>query len=434
MASAGISLSFGKLKKPGSDVKSKPRAKTALFEADADEAAKPNDVVALTELDDSSLTTARTDSTASRKKGAAAETPGLPTILSRVQRQRQQEAQELDESVFDYDGVYDSMKMGEKAAAEAKKAENALRKPKYIGGLLESAQQRKLDRVRAEDKMIQREREQEGEEFGDKEAFVTPAYQAQQAELRQAEEEERKKNEAGPKKGGLSSFYASYLAQSDQSNQAALQATATAKEGGRDFTIGPAPMPDMARAEPKSDAQLAQEAQQKLGTRVMLNESGEIVDKRELLKGGLNAEEDEDAVQMAYPSSLPAALSGTRKGGFAIPIAARMAEKALEEAARARAALLDQEAPAADVWQPAGATMTPEQRRREQRLRQSKEIEKQMLAFNEQKRKREEEERSHKIAKLARRNDETKVEELRRKALERRQAKAAADAAAAPTT
>jgi len=39
--------------------------------------------------------------------------------------------------------------------------------------------------------MIQREREMEGDEFKDKEAFVTQAYKDQMAELRKAEEEEK---------------------------------------------------------------------------------------------------------------------------------------------------------------------------------------------------------------------------------------------------
>lgn len=44
--------------------------------------------------------------------------------------------------------------------------------------------------------MVQREREMEGEEFADKDAFVTPAYLAQQEELRKVEEEESRKEGA----------------------------------------------------------------------------------------------------------------------------------------------------------------------------------------------------------------------------------------------
>lgn len=66
-------------------------------------------------------------------------------------------------------------------------------KPKYISGLLSSAATRRLDHLRAEEKMIQRERQAEGDEFRDKDAFVTQAYKDQMAEVRRAEEEERRR-------------------------------------------------------------------------------------------------------------------------------------------------------------------------------------------------------------------------------------------------
>lgn len=58
---------------------------------------------------------------------------------------------------------------------------------------MNSAATRKLDYVRAEEKLIQREREAEGDEFSDKEKFVTQAYKDQMAEVRRAEEEEKKR-------------------------------------------------------------------------------------------------------------------------------------------------------------------------------------------------------------------------------------------------
>lgn len=64
---------------------------------------------------------------------------------------------------------------------------------------METAELRKQDRLRAEDKMIQREREREGDEFADKEAFVTEAYKKQQEELRIAEDEEKKREGACPR-------------------------------------------------------------------------------------------------------------------------------------------------------------------------------------------------------------------------------------------
>jgi hypothetical protein len=95
--------------------------------------------------------------------------------------------------VFDYDGVYDGMKAAERALDEARKEASADKKPKYIENFLAAAQTRKLDRLRAEEKMLQHEREKEGDEFADKESFVTEAYKKQMEEVRKAEEEEKKR-------------------------------------------------------------------------------------------------------------------------------------------------------------------------------------------------------------------------------------------------
>jgi hypothetical protein len=59
---------------------------------------------------------------------------------------------------------------------------------------LASASTRKLDYLRAEEKLMQREREAEGDEFADKESFVTQAYKDQMAAVRAAEEEEKKRD------------------------------------------------------------------------------------------------------------------------------------------------------------------------------------------------------------------------------------------------
>src|SRR6266498_5441248 len=59
--------------------------------------------------------------------------------------------------------------------------------PKYIQGLITSAATRKLDHLRAEEKMMQREREAEGDLYNDKESFVTQAYKDQMEQVRKAE-------------------------------------------------------------------------------------------------------------------------------------------------------------------------------------------------------------------------------------------------------
>ena len=61
-----------------------------------------------------------------------------------------------------------------------------------------------MDHLRAEEKMIQREREMEGDEFADKEQFVTQAYKDQMAEVRRAEEAEKRRE-------GMCSYKIVYL-------------------------------------------------------------------------------------------------------------------------------------------------------------------------------------------------------------------------------
>ena len=48
--------------------------------------------------------------------------------------------------------------------------------PKYIGNLLKHAEVRKKEEERRVERQVQKERESEGKEFADKEAFVTSAY------------------------------------------------------------------------------------------------------------------------------------------------------------------------------------------------------------------------------------------------------------------
>lgn len=65
--------------------------------------------------------------------------------------------------------------------------------PKYIGNLLKAAEKRKLDNERRVERQVQKEREKEGDEFADKEQFVTAAYKQKLLERQQQEEEEKRK-------------------------------------------------------------------------------------------------------------------------------------------------------------------------------------------------------------------------------------------------
>ena len=127
---------------------------------------------------------------------------------TKVMKKRINAEKRVDPSVYEYDEVYDQMQEVKQRQKEAKEHDAKERKvrcsqylydqppkvtiqPKYIQGLLTTAATRRLDHLRAEEKMMQREREAEGDMYKDKEAFVTQAYRDQMEEVRKAEEEER---------------------------------------------------------------------------------------------------------------------------------------------------------------------------------------------------------------------------------------------------
>ncbi|SCV69899.1 BQ2448_1293 [Microbotryum intermedium] len=314
--------------------------------------------------------------------------PPANTKLSRAQKQKQEEQLVLDATVFEYDEVFDQMKQASKVALLDKKKESAERKPKYISRLLETAELRKQDRLRAEDKMVQREREREGEVFADKDAFVTPAYLAQQEQLRKVEEEEKKREEleAG-NSGGMTSFYKSYLDASSKEHEAAVAASLAKPAEGTSrtlFTVAPPP-------KEKTEAELAAEISAQTGRRIEVNDDGEIIDKRQLLGGGLNL--------VRKPKS-------DAQAGFSVPISQRKTNDKDDSrySSSSSSSLI-------------GKGLSPAERARQARERQSRELERQMLEV-ERKRKIEEEE-AHK-SKVQKRNDESKVEMLKRQAEERR--------------
>ncbi|KAJ7940599.1 coiled-coil domain-containing protein 55-domain containing protein [Mycena leptocephala] len=202
--------------------------------------------------------------------------------------QKRMEAEKrVDQTVYEYDEVWDKMQESKQRQKEAKELESKDRKPKYIHGLLASSHTRKLDYLRAEEKMMQLEREAEGDEFADKESFVTQAYKDQMAAVRAAEEEEKKRDELLKKQGGASSgmahFYRQLLEDSEQKHEATVAAT-------QKPVIGPMPNltitkpPDFT---PMSDLELAKKAREE-GKEVELNDDNQIVDKRDLLVAGLN--------------------------------------------------------------------------------------------------------------------------------------------------
>ncbi|RKO90958.1 coiled-coil domain-containing protein 55-domain containing protein [Blyttiomyces helicus] len=152
-----------------------------------------------------------------------------------------------------------------------------------MANLMKAAQQRKLDLERAEERKVQREREEEGEEFGDKEKFVTGAYMERQRELRRLEEEEKKREELEgdvTKKNDLSGFYRDYLNKAEQ-ERSKIAVPVVAPE---------AATPVISNTDAEADANLSDSIKQRAiaSGLVQLNDSDEVVDKRQLLAGGLN--------------------------------------------------------------------------------------------------------------------------------------------------
>ncbi|EAW06374.1 splicing regulator NSRP1-like domain-containing protein [Aspergillus clavatus NRRL 1] len=216
----------------------------------------------------------------------------------RSSRKHAEDAQQLDPSIYSYDAVYDSLHaQTKKKAATAETGASAV--PRYMTSLLRSAEIRKRDQLRARDRLLAREREAEGDEFADKEKFVTSAYKAQQEELRRVEaeeaererrEEERRKQSGG---AGLVGFYRDMLSRDEKRHEEVVKA---AEEAARRVQAGEAG--EAAREEEaaeagaeekreKSEAQIAAELNAK-GAHIAINEEGQIVDKRQLLSAGLN--------------------------------------------------------------------------------------------------------------------------------------------------
>lgn len=190
-----------------------------------------------------------------------------------------QTAEELDAGIYDYDAVYDSLKP-QKTVTE----EDRERKPKYMTSLLAAAAVRKRDATIAEERKLAREREAEGEEFKDKEKFVTSAYKIQQEENRRLEEEEkaREAREAKENKNtGFTSFYKGLLEKDEKRHAEIVKAADERAKAGPEKDI-------VDDGQERSEAELAQEINEKKAGAITLNDEGQVVDKRQLLKGGLN--------------------------------------------------------------------------------------------------------------------------------------------------
>ena len=272
------------------------------------------------------------------KKDAKKKDPSLEyEDLSSLQtcRKHVEEALAVDSSIYDYDAAYDALHAKSAARLAAEREEVQQRKPKYMNNLFESAEIRKRDQLRAKDKVLQREREAEGDEFADKEKFVTGAYKQQQEEVRRLEEEETKRQEEEDRKKrgrGMQGFYRKIMDMDEKKHQEAMEAAAEARKPGGEQPVEEAP-------KEKSEVELARELNAK-GRNIIINEEGQVADKRQLLSAGLNVVAKPKPVAMAATTSTPpSGPQNAYRGRDATQKAvrerqSRMMEKQLEQAAK----------------------------------------------------------------------------------------------------
>ncbi|RVX66971.1 hypothetical protein B0A52_09185 [Exophiala mesophila] len=209
-----------------------------------------------------------------------------------------QQASQIDKSVYDYDAAYDTFHVPK----QKKVTTDGDSKPKYMTALMESSDVRKRDQLRAREKLLQRERDAEGDEFADKEKFVTQAYKKQQEEVKIMEAEEKKREEEEEERrrkgGGMTAFHKRMLEKDEErmrliaeAEEAAAQRNARGEDDAADQM-----------EEERSEAKIAQDLNEK-GAHIIVNDDGEVVDKRQLLSAGLNTAPKKPSNQQATTKS-----------------------------------------------------------------------------------------------------------------------------------
>ena len=218
-------------------------------------------------------------------------------------------AESIDPSIYDYDGVYDAIHAAKKrkpAFSEEDDPSGAIKpKPRYINNLLAASKIRERDALRAKDRLLAKEREAEGDEFKDKEKFVTGAYKRQQEEMRKAEAEEaEREREAERRRGkgeGMKSFYKGMLERDEQHHQEVMRKV---EEQGGEKAEGAEPTVEI--TEQQKQKNLVEESG------AVVNEEGDVVDKRQLLGSGLNVGEGGMKASRSGPGQQPTNTGAAR--------------------------------------------------------------------------------------------------------------------------
>jgi coiled-coil domain-containing protein 55 len=177
--------------------------------------------------------------------------------ISRQELEIVQDALDQDADIFEYDKNYSKFNHVNQKKKQDKES-------RYIKNLLKVSEKRKIELEIAKEKKIQKELEEEGHMFADKEKFVTQGYADKLKELadkeKDLEEENSEKN--------IHVFYRNLLF-SPHSEQSELCGKVEQEETQQE--------------------EIQQEKEEEhLQGNVIKNDSEEIIDKRLYLKGGLN--------------------------------------------------------------------------------------------------------------------------------------------------
>ncbi|OMH85834.1 Nuclear speckle splicing regulatory protein-like protein [Zancudomyces culisetae] len=220
----------------------------------------------------------------------------------------------VDPSIYAYDEVYDAIKDAQAQSATPssfshsnessnKDGHNGEKpKPRYIQNLINSASVRKIDLLKAKERKVQKEREAEGDQFAHLEKFVTSAYKEHLDSLNLFDEEG---NAAASAPGSeLDNSKKSFVDFFSNESNALVD---TAKDAVRSENIRldyrePKPHLDLDSKHGYQDDTSATKtardtdspgAQTKVlstttDPSLLLNDDNQVVDKRQLLKAGLN--------------------------------------------------------------------------------------------------------------------------------------------------
>ena len=199
-----------------------------------------------------------------------------------------------------------------------------------MSNLLAAAEVRKRDQLRAKEKMLAKEREAEGEEFADKEKFVTGAYKRQQEEMKRLEAEEvakeKEAEERRRRKGaGLKGLYKNMLEKDEAKHAAIVKAVEEAKLRGPETSKDDEKKKEK---EGRCELDLAREKG------AIVNEDGQVVDKRQLLSAGLNASSASKPTKRTVKGPSDSRAGGSPRGGISANRGGSTKESARERETR----------------------------------------------------------------------------------------------------